>query len=108
MSLFEGNVLFLSSKVINFENRIINALRLNNTICVLFKDDPKIQFFHNLWGIDENGNKLWEAENPDYLHPGENYYQIEIKGGNLEARACTFNCLIDIKTGKIKEKIFTK
>jgi hypothetical protein len=74
----------------------------------LFDSDAKNKDrrpFKSLSCYDFNGNLLWDAELLDRMP----YFHIEkLQGNILTTYTYSYDCRIDIKTGKIINTIFTK
>lgn len=89
---------------------VLIAFELMGKVIVLFDPDeyiPKVGQFNNLIALDINGNKLWEAELPT-TETGDCYFKI-LSNSPIKAKSFkSYNCEIDVDTGKIISKEFTK
>ena len=97
---------------------ILDAFEVNEKIIVLFNPDSYLcdpayreqrRAGHpankNLIALSVTGKKIWEADFPtdtDY------YYQINSRFPFCVASFSSYDCTIDIETGKILSKVFFK
>ena len=107
---FSKNTVVINSMPINLKYKIAVAFEKNGIVIVLFDPDeyiPKFGQFRNLVGLNCQGTKLWEAELPTN-ETGDCYFKIR---SQYPLKAISFKswiCEIDIRTGKIISKCFTK
>lgn len=107
---YSGNTITINGKLINLNYPVLLAYVALSKIIVLFNPDayiPKFGQFQNLVAIDVEGNTLWTAELPT-SYTGDCYYkitsQIPLKALSFQS----FECDIDLDTGKIVSKEFVK
>jgi hypothetical protein len=89
---------------------IVDAFEHDGMVVVLFDpDSPADSFrpFHNLVAVDSDARLKWEAELPT-SNPGDRYYRISSREPLLVYSAQSYDCVIDISTGRIVRKEFTK
>lgn len=102
--------IFLGKRQIILDYKIDTAYKMLNKIIVRFevtKDIVQIPRFHNIICIDLNGNLLWQAELPS----DDNlilYYDIFRYWPKIIAHSLSYDCEINIKTGKIIRKRWFK
>ena len=64
--------------------------------------------FPNLFCANEEKGIIWKAELPT-SETGDSYFDIKIKNNDLHAYSvCSYDCIMDIETGKIISSEFTK
>jgi hypothetical protein len=63
--------------------------------------------FHNLVALDLDGRLKWTAQLPT-SNPGDRYYEIGSKEPLTVYSTQSFDCVIDVTTGRIIAKTFTK
>jgi hypothetical protein len=94
-----------------YEFPIQTCINIKNILILLFDPDSyskKSGQFDNLLGIDEKGEILWKAEHPT-TQSGDRYYQIKGSEDSLIAYSIySFECKIDVLSGKIVESNFYK
>ena len=86
---------------------ISDAYSINNQIVVLYDPDAFKGKFRNLECFSLEGEKDWTAELPD---PGREDYYFQIASYNpLKVYSFTsYTCQINIKTGKIEQREFSR
>ena len=110
---FEGNQIKIGDnfKELDYPIQDIINLEKDNKIIVLFDRDSNIRSwgqFPNIICLSNKGDKLWTAELPT-TNTGDSYHSMELKEGKLVGYSwCSFMSIIDLNTGKILERIFTK
>jgi hypothetical protein len=89
---------------------IDDAFEQGGLVVVLFDpDSPADSYrpFHNLVAVDSDGRVRWEAELPT-SNPGDRYYKISSHEPLVAYSTQSYDCVIDISTGRIVSKEFTK
>ncbi len=94
----------------NTKYTILDAIEFEDYVVVIFDymEFPKHGVARNLFGFSREGKELWVAENPTtQSNDGYTNFLKREKGlwvGNFAG----YSCLINPKTGKLIEAIFTK
>jgi hypothetical protein len=107
---FSGNVITVNGNNIKLDYPIQTAFLLGDKIIVLYDPDsyvPKFGQFQNLLAIDLNGKEIWKAELPTTM-TGDCYYKIASKNPLKAYSFKSYECEIDLDTGRIKNKTFLK
>ena len=107
---FVENSITVNSKKFDLAYPIKTAFALDDKVIVLFDPDsyiPKFGQFQNLIALNGMGNEIWKAELPTTLS-GDCYYEIASKNPLKVYSFKSYECEIDLDTGKLKNKIFFK
>lgn len=107
---FVRNSLKINSKNIKLDHPILTAFAFEDKIIILYDPDsymPKFGQFPNLLAIDINGKEVWRAELPT-MTTGDCYYKIVSENPLKALSFHSYECEIDLDTGKLKNKIFLK
>ena len=99
----------INEKKVKFDFLISQIIFFNDCFYVLFEhmsvNENYGQSF-NLYAVNLEGETIWIAELP--FSP-DCFLNIFIENDQLYAYSFSaYECLIDLETGKIKEKVFTK
>jgi hypothetical protein len=89
---------------------IDEAFEYDGLVVVLFDpDSPAETFrpFRNLIALDASGHQQWEADLPT-SNPGDRYYKVTSKDPLTACSTQSYDCVIDVSTGRIMVKTFTK
>jgi len=90
---------------------IRKVLVLPESLIVLFDPDAWREAFgqfHNLRAYDFHARPLWEAELPT-SSSGDCYWDIGREDSLLTARSwSSYDCIIDVRTGRLHDKQFYK
>ena len=104
---FSGKTLKVGEKTFVLKYEINDAFLTDNRIIVLYDPDACKGKFQNLECFSLEGKKIWTAELPDPAF-GDAYGGI-ISYSPLKLYSFTsYRCEINVKTGKIEQKEFTK
>ncbi|AVV80770.1 hypothetical protein LEP1GSC161_2026 [Leptospira santarosai str. CBC1416] len=90
--------------------QIGDAFEIDGIIVILFDADDNLVLTHNnenLIAYDIKGNFLWAAEYPQ-ISKEDYYYKIQSKKPLIAYSYSSYQCEIDIKTGKIISSEFFK
>ena len=107
---FLKNIVEASGKKVALEHEVISAFESSGKIIVLFDPDahiPKFGQFNNLIALNYNLERLWEAELPTNK-TGDCYYSLISKDPLIALSYESYTCEVDINTGRIVNKEFTK
>jgi hypothetical protein len=63
--------------------------------------------FHNLVALNRSGQLKWTAELPT-SDPGDRYYKIASTDPLIAYSVRSYDCFIDLRSGHIMHKYFTK
>lgn len=110
MIQYSGKKLIIGNNSIELEYPILDAVRIDDFIAVLYDPDAKLKEpgqFPNLVAYDYTGKLKWTAELPTNQSM-DTYYQISSTNPLQADSVCSFSCKIDPYTGKIVEKVFYK
>jgi hypothetical protein len=89
---------------------IDDAVEYEEIVVILFDPDSATEDygpFHNLIAIDSSGRTMWEADLPT-SNPGDRYYKISSKEPFVVYSTESYDCVIDLSTGHIINRTFTK
>ncbi|MBY0273392.1 MAG: hypothetical protein K2X02_08340 [Alphaproteobacteria bacterium] len=99
------------SKELDYPIQDVIYLAKNQTYIILFDRDSNIRKwgqFPNIICLNSKGEKIWTVELPT-TDTGDSYFRMRFKNGKLIADSWkSYSCDIDVNTGKIIERIFTK
>ncbi len=104
------HTLLVNGKSIQFQYPVIDAFEVQDIIVVLFHPDSSSQKsgqFRNLIALKRNGEHLWIAELPT-SRTGDRYYKVVSRSPLVVYSVSSFECEIDIDTGRIKSRRFFK
>ncbi len=107
---YSKDTVTISGLTIQFNYIVMMAFEVMGKVIVLFDPDeliPKFGQFNNLIAIDMHGIKLWEAELPT-SDTGDCYYKISSKSPLRAISYKSYICEIDLNSGRIISKSFTK
>jgi len=107
---FSGQRIDIDDIAFNVEYLIQDAVLIKDRVIILYDasaaPSPYGQF-NNLVAYDLNGNKLWTAEHP--TNDSSDHYTAISKSAPLTVNNWQgFECAIDLASGKIIHKAFTK
>jgi hypothetical protein len=101
---FKGNIVTIEGKEIPCEHTIEDALESKDVVVVFLDPDAEMGKpgkYQNIIGFDSTGKQLWKAELPPSEMQGDTYYKIA-KRKPLVAYSCSsYECELDLLTGKI-------
>lgn len=107
---YSGTVLKVGGKVITLPYKILEAFESEQVIVVFLDPDAnlgKTGQYGNLIAYDTSGTKKWEAELPT-TKISDVYWKIVNKTPLVAYSFSSYECEIDISTGKILKKNFYK
>ncbi len=107
---FSENILTIAGVDIALEHAILVAFELMGKVIVLFDPDehiPKFGQFQNLLALDFRGAILWKAELLT-TETGDCYYKVFSKKPLQVISYKSYKCEIEIDTGKMILRDFTK
>lgn len=90
------------------EFNVLETLQFDSLLLVLYDwiAFPDANAINNLYAYDLEGERLWVAE---ARYPGDFFVGVTSNNGQLIATTWRcFGCLLDLKTGKIMDSVFTK
>lgn len=94
----------LTQHTLQLNHSIIDALVLEDKLVVLFDSDAAREGqFHNLVALSFAGEPLWSAEFPT-LEKGDYYYRMICDTTLRAFSVSSYECEIDIRTGRIRKK----
>ena len=93
----------------DLERPILDAHRIGDKIVVVFDymSFPRDKQARNLMAFDLQKNHLWTAEHPTN-GTGDTYIQILSEEPLRVSNFASFDCRIDLETGKLLDAEFTK
>ena len=105
--LSDNNLIWKGKPNNHVVKQIIQTPEIKTCIALL-DPDQKNDRFHNLVKVDINGFILWEAELPDFSGV-DCYVDVKFQDDFLVAHSWAgFKVIIDIESGQIVSKKFTK
>ena len=107
---FENNVLHIDSNSFSLDHNIEEAFAIEDRIIVLFDPDANMGNegqFRNLLCLQADGKVRWVAELPTEKST-DVYYKVAKRNPLIVYSFCSYECEIDIATGRIRTKAFTK
>lgn len=107
---FVGDVLITGARRLELEHAIDAAWRAGSRIIVLFDPDAeqgKIGQFPNLVAVNERGEQVWIADLPTST-TGDRYYRVQSEDPIVVSSVSSYDCEIDLGTGRIVRQEFTK
>lgn len=105
-----GHAVVSRGRRFDFEYPVRAAFWLNASLVVLFDSDARLEKFGqfpNLIAVDESGKRLWVAELPT-TKTGDHYYRIASTEPLVAYSFSSYDCEIDVDTGRIRTREFTK
>ena len=105
---FSDDMIEFGGKKIKLEYPIFDAFAQDDKIIILFNPDSykkKFGQFPNLIAISRTGEIIWTAELPTNSS-GDRYYQLSSRIPLTVDSIFSFECEIDVGTGKILKKSF--
>ena len=109
-STHAGKILCINGRELTLEFPIKESFALNDVVIVLLDPDSNLGSqgqFRNVMGFDAKGNQVWIAELPTEK-TSDVYYQVSSRTPLKLSSFCSYECLIDPKTGRILSKSFYK
>jgi hypothetical protein len=105
----EGNSIVHSRGRIKVTYPIFEAREIGDHVLVLYDymAFPRGEPSRNLFAYDPTGKQLWRAEDIGF-GATDGYTNIISETPLVVGNFACFNCTLDINTGKIIDKIFTK
>ncbi len=93
---------------LTFEHEILSALEFDNVFIVLFKYTPTYKA--EIYAIDKKGDVVWTSPQlPEKAIPEHLWTAMWRDEKKLYAYdACGFACELDLQTGRVVQKTFTK
>ena len=110
MIAYTKNRLEIDGETWTLEFSVLDAFEFCDGIIVLFHPDEGIKMsgqFANLVCLAKTGEKKWVAELPT-VKSADAYYRISSREPLVVNSFCSYRCEIDLSTGKIIQKRFTK
>lgn len=110
MITFIGTTVSVNGKSLTVEYPVIDAFEVEERIILLFDPDAyteKFGQFRNLVALSATGERLWTAEMPTTTS-GDRYYKVASRIPLVAYSIYSFECEIDITTGRIKARQFYK
>ncbi|HOX03244.1 MAG TPA: hypothetical protein P5555_13325 [Candidatus Paceibacterota bacterium] len=110
MIAFSGKTIRVSGASLELEYPVADAFELEDRIIVLFNPDActkKFGQFPNLVALRPTGERLWTAELPTTTS-GDRYYKVASRNPLVVYSIHSVECEIDIATGRIKARRFSK
>lgn len=115
---FYEDTMCINKKTLKLNFAIEYAFRYKKYIIILYKHGEfaksknerayDLMFpFRNLVAIDFEGNEIWKAELPTDKKM-DCYYRIVKHKPLIVDSVCSYECKIDLETGKIIDKVFFK
>lgn len=107
---FERNTLQIDGNLVTLDYDIEEAFAIDGGIIVLFDPDANLGKegqFRNLLCLREDGRVRWVAELPTEKST-DVYYKVAKHNPLIAYSFCSYECEIDIATGRIRSKSFTK
>lgn len=107
---FEGRNLVVDSRKLTMPCSIKDAFQLGGRIIVLLDPDDNLtpdRQFHNLMALDAKGDIAWMAELPTGK-AADTYCRIVSRQPLRADSFCSYECEIDLDTGKIVSRRFFK
>jgi hypothetical protein len=101
--------ILVDSEYWDLERPILDAHRIGDRIVVVFDymSFPRYKQARNLMAFDLQKRHLWTAEHPTN-QTADTYIQIVSEEPLRVSNFASFNCHIDLETGKLLEAEFTK
>ena len=109
MIKFEKNILYLNGKELSFKFRVKNVLKFQTVIVVLLEVEPGNVENRNIYGLDFQGNRMWQVADISYKGQDSPFTAIRNVDGLL--RASNWNdavLMIDPVTGEILKKKYIR
>src|SRR4051812_14436996 len=106
MIRFSGTTVSIDQLSIDMAYPIEEAFDVNGKVIVLFNPDAFIEKFgqfNNICALDSKGRRLWTADLPT-TDTGDCYYKIASRAPLIAYSVCSYECEIDIETGRIKRR----
>ena len=110
LPMHSGHMLTLEGKEIRLEHPIADAFEIDGKVIVLYDSDSytkKWGQFPNLIALDPDGKQLWTAELPT-TQSQECYYQVKRTNPLIACTWTSWECEIDIETGRVLSRTFLK
>jgi hypothetical protein len=107
---FDGPTLVIGARHLTMPYPVKDAFQLGNRIVVLLDPDANMtpdRQFHNLMALDSKGDIAWVAELPTGK-PADTYCRIVSRQPLRADSFCSYECEIDLDTGKIVSRRFFK
>ncbi len=110
MVTFSSKTIFMAAGPVELDHSVRDAFESHGHVIVLY--DPsawmqKFGQFPNLIALGPEGQRRWVAELPT-TNSGECYERIISREPLIAWTWDSYECEIDITTGRIKKRIFTK
>ena len=108
---FDDNLLLINEHEITCSQKINEAFELNNLVIVLL--DPNVstdknQKYKNLLAYNFKGQFVWHADLPESNMPDDAYWKIISREPLLAKSFSSYDCEIELLTGKILNINFYK
>jgi uncharacterized Fe-S cluster-containing radical SAM superfamily enzyme len=106
---FESDVVVTSQGRIIAPYVVLDAREVEGRVFVLYDymDFPRGEPSRNLFAYDQKGNELWRAEDIGF-GAIDGYTNIISESPLTVGNFACFECTIDMNTGKVLDKSFTK
>jgi hypothetical protein len=105
-----GETVLSDGRRFDFEHPVQEAWWWEDLLIVLFDPDAhseRFGQFPNLVAVDVNGTRRWVAELPTTT-TGDRYYRIASREPLVAYALSSHDCEIDLRTGRIVRREFTK
>ncbi|GAB3036707.1 hypothetical protein [Bowmanella dokdonensis] len=107
---YSGTILKVNGNPVMLPHEILEAFDVQGVIIVFLDPDAELGSggqYRNLIGYSSNGTKLWEAELPT-TKKSDVYWKIAKRVPLTVYSFSSYECELDISTGKILRKDFYK
>jgi len=93
----------------DFDKKILDACQINERIIVIFDymSYPKNPPARNMMAFDLDKNEIWTAENPTNKSV-DAYYKIGSENPLVAYNVASYECTIDVSTGRLIKADFYK
>lgn len=108
---YEGNILSVNKKQIECSQNIKEAFVVDDVVVVLLDPDAKTdkkKKYKNLLAYNANARCVWVADLPNSRMANDAYWKVQSKVPLLVSTFSSYDCEIDLRSGKIKESVFYK
>lgn len=108
--IFAGNTLTVDDKSVTMEFAIREAFEIDHVIVVLLDPDADLgtqSQYKNLIGLNANGEILWHADLPT-VRQSDVYWRIASRSPLIASSFSSYDCEIDVRTGKVIRADFYK
>jgi hypothetical protein len=108
-SWFEGKDLIISKRRFQMDYPIKDIVEYDDLIVILYEYSSfeGVGQFSNLFAVDRDGNEIWRADHPT-TDSSSAYVRITSSDPLVVSNFTSYQCTIDVNSGRIVDTVLTK